>query len=591
MVMNIKWSKNDFYKLATNYWAWFIIIPVVVGFFLFTASFNYLSQDSDFIKWLSPDETANYTAAKIYAETGNLSFFEKYNLLVKDIIHPRSFRSDWGLIKPVSFLGLPIIYGTIANIFGINFLPYLTPLFGALGLIFFYLLIKSIFGRSNALISTLLASVFPIYTYYSARSMFHNVLFMATLIMGLYFAVNILKTRPETKHYFKKHGFGFLFAFLSGLFIGVALVTRTSELLWVGPLIVGLWLFNIKRLGLMRPFIFLYGIFVAFLPVLYWNNVLYGSFFSSGYPELNSSLFALTKDSSALANNVIGGKFLELKTIVISIKQTIFHFGFNLAQSYKMFNAYVIDMFPWLFWSAALGIIVFLAYFKDYKKRRWLFLLGWLGLSAVLVVYYGSWVFYDNPDPKSFTIGNSYTRYWLPLYFGALPFVSLALIRLTAFLRRPAAVWGLRMAVVAVIATLSLQFVWLDPAEGLAVSIDKQKAAKIEWSKILQSTEANSVIITRYNDKLLFPERKVIIGLFDDKNMVAEYAKLAKKIPTYYYNFSFKTEDVDYLNNGSLKEQGISLKLIKKVTDKFSLYKVNPAVIDNGQVEFKDRKK
>ncbi|MCX6792971.1 MAG: glycosyltransferase family 39 protein [Candidatus Falkowbacteria bacterium] len=581
----MKLTKDIFYKLFKNQWPWLIIIPVAIGFFVFTSSFNYLSQSSNFVKWLSPDETANYTISKIYAQTGSLAFFEKYNLLVKDIIHPRSFRSDWGLIKPVSFLGLPIIYGTIADIFGITVLPYLTPLFAAIGLIFFYLLIKNIFGQSNALISTLLASVFPIYTYYSSRSMFHNVLFMVALIIGLYFLVNILNRNDEHKNYFKRNGFGFLFTFLSGLFIGIALAVRTSELLWLGPLLVFLWLFNIKRLGIVRPFIFLYGIFMAFMPIIYWNNVLYGSFISSGYPELNSSLFSLGKDGSSLASNVVGGKFVELKSILISIKQTIFHFGFNLAQSYKMFNAYVRNMFPWLFWSTGVGIVFFLAYFKDYKKSRWLFLIGWLGLSAVLVIYYGSWVFYDNPDPKSFTIGNSYTRYWLPLYFGALPFVSLALIRLTGFLRRPAAIWGLRMALIAVLATLSVQFVWLDPAEGLAVSIQKQKDAKSEWAKILDVTENNSVIITRYSDKLLFPERKVIIGLFDDKNMIAEYAILAKKIPTYYYNFSYKPEDVDYLNNGVLKEHGIALKLVEPITDRFSLYKLNQVTVEKDKVK------
>jgi len=581
----MKWSKNIIFRLTHNYWEWFIILLLVVGFFFFTASFNYLSQDKAFIKWLSPDETANYISSKFYAENNNLAWFEKDNLLVKDIIHPRSFRSDFGLTKAVSFFGLPIVYGTLASLFGVGILPYLTPMIGALGLIFFYLLIKNLFGRSNALISTLLASVFPVYTYYAARSMFHNVLFLVALIIGLYFASNILIKQPVQKAYFKKHWPGLVYALLSGLFIGLALITRTSELLWLGPLMIGLWLLNIKRLGFIRPLIFILGVFISFLPVLYWNNVLYGSFFASGYPGLTNSLTSLTKDSSDLATNFISGKFVELKELLIKIKTTVFYFGFNLEQSYKMFNAYVRLMFPWLFFGAGLGMISFVAYFKDYKKSRWLFLLGWLGISAILIVYYGSWVFFDNPDPKSFTIGNSYTRYWLPFYFGALPFVSLALIRLTGFLKHPAAIWGLRMAVVTVIATLSIQFVWFDPAEGIAASIQKQKAARVEWSKVLSLTEPEAIIITRTSDKLLFPERKVIIGIFDDKNMIAEYAKLVKKVPLYYYNFSYQEKDLAYLNNGPLKEQGISLQLIAPITDRFNLYKINIVIPETEPVK------
>ncbi len=560
-----------------RHWPVFIIIPAAIGFFLFASSFNYLSQDKDFVKWLSPDETANYTVAKLYAETGSLAFFEKYNLIAKDIIHPRSFRSDWGYVKPVSFLGLPLLYGTIAGVFGIGILPYITPLIGAIGLIFFYLLIKEIFGRATAIVSTLLAASFPIYTYFSARSMFHNVLFMAAFMAGLYFSVRMGERRPEQENYFKRNGWGFAFSLLGGIFTGLALTARTSELIWVGPLLVGLWLFNIRQIGLVRLFFFVYGIFIPFLPVLYWNNTLYGSLFSSGYPELNDSLFSLTQDSSALAVAAGAGKIAELKNVGIRIADTIFHFGFNLNQSYRLFNDYVRFMFPWLFYATGAGLLAYLLYYKEYAKRRWLFLLSWVFVSTILVIYYGSWTFFDNPD-RSSTIGNSYTRYWLPLYFGALPFASLALVKITGLLRKPIIVWPLRLAAIAVIATISVQFVWQDPAEGVKISIEKQNASRAEWEQVLELTESNAVVITRYHDKLLFPERKVIIGLFDDKNMIAEYSRLAHRIPTYYYNFSYQTKDIEYLNNGPLKEANVAISEIKPITDRFSLYKLTPVI-------------
>lgn len=50
---------------------------------------------------------------------------------------PRSFRTDGDLVKPVSFLGLIFIYGNLAKLFGTAAIPYFTPAFAALGLVFF----------------------------------------------------------------------------------------------------------------------------------------------------------------------------------------------------------------------------------------------------------------------------------------------------------------------------------------------------------------------------------------------------------------------------------------------------------------------
>ncbi len=544
---------------------------------MLSSSFNYKTQSNNFVKWLSPDETANYTVAKLYAETKSLAFFEKYNLVSKDIIHPRSFRSDWGTIKPVSFLGLPIYYGKIARLFGSGILPYLTPIIGALGLAFFYLFVQRIFGKSNALISTVLAAAFPVYIYFSARSMFHNILFTAALIAGLYFSVRMSEQKKEATSFLKKHYLGYIFALCAGLCVGLALTARTSELLWVGPLFGVLWLCNIRKIGIIRLFFFAYGIFAAFFPVLYWNTVLYGSAFSSGYPELTSSLFSLQQNGSALASSAAAGKLAELRTLLGNIKATIFHFGFKPMQSYGMFTRYVQGMFPWLYWAGIAGVAAFLISVKQYSRKRWLYLLAWICISAILVLYYGSWIFYDNPDPKSFTIGNSYTRYWLPLYLGAIPLVSLSLISVTRCIKNQAAKWALRAIAVTVVVILSVQFVWNDPAEGLAVSIQKQNESRSEFEQVLAATESNSVIITRYHDKLLFPERKVVIGLFNDPNMIAEYAHIVARAPVYYYNFSYTSADLEYLNSGVLREQGLTLTEVKPITSRFTLYKLEIA--------------
>ncbi len=113
--------------------------------------------------------------------------------------------------------------------------------------------------------------------------------------------------------------------------------------------------------------------------------------------------------------------------------------------------------------------------------------------------------------------------------------------------------------------------------EGLIQSYYKQKNARQEYDKILSLTEENSVIITLYHDKLLFPQRRVIVGLFDDKEMVAKYAKLAKIAPLYYYNFTLPQKSVDYLNNKRLKENGLKIKKVEEIGD-FALYRLSGVI-------------
>ena len=89
----------------------------------------------------------------------------------------------------------------------------------------------------------------------------------------------------------------------------------------------------------------------------------------------------------------------------------------------------------------------------------------------------------------------------------------------------------------------------------------------------MELTESNAVIITRYHDKLFFPERKVIVGLFNDDNMNMRYAQLVDYLPVYYYNFTFPQKDVKYLNQSKLPKAGLRIEKIERVGD-FSLYKL-----------------
>ncbi|MDD4610363.1 MAG: glycosyltransferase family 39 protein, partial [Patescibacteria group bacterium] len=413
------------FNYLKKYWHWPVIILLAACFFVGTSSYIYFTQKNNFVKFSSPDETANYNFAKLYAETGNLQILEKYNLVAGDIIHPRSMRSDLGYVKPVSFLGIIIIYGKIASIFGIKIIPYLTPLFGAIGIIFFYLLIKKLFGAKNALISSFIFAVFPPFMYYSARSMFHNILFMVLLIIGLYFSILLVQKRENKREYIN-----YLFAAIAGLFIGLTIITRTSELIWLLPALLILWIFNIKRIGFVKLIIFLTFVFFAILPVIYWNDVLYSSPLKGGYTEMNQAVTNISQASLSIPKEFIKGKFNYLVDLIKVLKRNIFYFGLKPMQAWKMAQNYIILMFPWLFILGVSGFIASLFRINKWKKKDWQYFLILITISIILIIYYGSWNFHDNPDPTKTTIGNSYTRYWLPVYFGLIPLASYFLIEL-----------------------------------------------------------------------------------------------------------------------------------------------------------------
>lgn len=563
-------------KLIQKYWHYVVLIILAVLFFIGASSYIYSSQKGGFIKWGSPDETANYIFTKLYTQESRLEIFEKYNLPADDVMSPRSMRSDGGEIKPVSFLGIILIYGFIAKIFSYKIIPYLTPFFASIGIIYFYFLLKRIFGASTAIFSALILVVFPPFFYYSARSIFHNVLFVVFLIIGLYYTVVMSEKKDKNgQTAFKTvKPFELLYASLAGFFIGLALITRTSEILWVMPMLLILWLFNIKKIGITKILLFLFFIFLTFTPIFYWNNILYGSPFNSGYAAMNNSIKNLAHESFKL----LSGSLAYFKIFSIKLKDNVFYFGFWPKLSFKMFYEYFVKMFAFLFWPAAAGFFLLISKAGKLKKKHWAYFSAYSLVSLFLIFYYGSWEFHDNPDFSRHTIGNSYTRYWLPVYLGAMPLAGFFIIKLSKIFKKKIFIISSQAIIIILIFFISLKFVWTGSEEGLKFSLEKGRGAREEFNKVISLTPNNSVIITYYHDKLFFPERKVIVGFFDDKNMVSQYARLVNYLPVYYYNFTLPEKDIEYLNTKRLKEFGLSIEEIEKINNDFTLYRLKKAV-------------
>ena len=587
LFMKLRWFWHNF--------DYILVCLLAVIFFVSTAAFNYYTQEPDYIKFLSPDETANYFFAHQYAETGEIAVFEPANLVAEEIVHPRSIRSDHGWLKPVSFLGIILVYGKIGSILGTAVIPYLTPFFGALGLLFFYGLIRRLFDRQIALISAFLLASFPVYFFYTARSLFHNILFVVFLLGASYFFTlsvplkNLEKRNFLDWHFSIKSLATYLWSFLAGIFVGGAVGARTSELLWLAPALFIAFLFYARRLNLLRLVLIAAGALLAILPVFYWNQILYSSPFYGGYGEMNKSITELSQAGGQLLQSAAQGNFTRYQALADTVVKNIFYFGYQPYQSLKMFFYYVVAMFPELCVSALFGILIFtVKVIRRPKRWVYLYLLSWLVISVILVFYYGSWKFNDNPDPRRFTIGNSYTRYWLPMYIMALPFVAIfiaAFARLLARLLKlkPGVAWrsGARKCLLGGVVILllgvwifkALMFTVFGSEEGLLTLYYNHFIDKSNAGAILSATSPESIIVTQYHDKQLFPERRVVNSLLTNDSVNASLGRLLQNYPVYYYNFAFPEKDFRYLNERRLPPFGFILELRAR-RGSFALYQL-----------------
>jgi hypothetical protein len=575
-------------------WRLLIVVILAIIFFSISSSYNLIAQSPDYVKWGSPDENANYVFTKTYSNDGDLIIKERYNLYAAGIIHPRSFKSEGPWLKPLSFLGIIIIFGKIASIFGNHIIPYLTPLFASIGLVFFYLFLQRIFTKRIAFISSLLLFSFPVYIYYTSRSMFHNVLFVVFLIIFLYFSTYIVSSKKhKTKFLSYKPDIIYIFSlissYLAGLFLALAVITRTSEILWLMPVVFLAWIFYFRSISIVKVLLFLSGMFTGLLPMFYYDQILYGAFWQGGYSEMNDSLLTISKSSGDLVKSTVNKQTDMIKLAFNSIKDTIFYFGFKPWQSVEMFIIYFVKMFWYLSIPLALGFLILLSNIYKWPKKYWLYILSWLFLSAVLVFYYGSWKFTDNPDATRHTIGNSYTRYWLPIYLGAMPIIAIFFDRFSKYIFKQKKYWsnisrnGIIAIFLFIIYLLSFYFLIFGSEEGLYYTYFKFKKDQVNVEKVWNNTEYNAVIVTEFHDKLLFPERKVIRGLLTDPNMNYYYGQVAAKLPLYYFNFTFPEKDIKYLNERKLPEHNMNIRLKKEISSEFSLYELY--LIDNTQTE------
>ena len=174
---------------------------------------------------------------------------------------------------------------------------------------------------------------------------------------------------------------------------------------------------------------------------------------------------------------------------------------------------------------------------------------------------YGSWTFFDNPDPTQVTIANSHVRYWLPAFVLATPFAALGIRWIS---RRAFTDFAQRAALVILVVLclgLSIRVAFLSPQDGIVAAANGLVESRTTRNIVLDATEPDSVIVVDRADKLFFPYRSVLYPLRDD----ATYAlmpRIALRVPLYYYGITLPKTDVDWLNADRLAKLGLKIDAV-----------------------------
>ncbi len=489
-------------------------------------------------RYNSPDEAANAFFATRLAQGSWLPLVEPLNQLVgRPLIHPRSTIVYNQQIMPASFLGWPLLAGSIGRLAGNGALPYITPLFALFGLGFLYLITKQLLNQRAAIITTLLVALQPAFWYYHSRSFFHNAVFVDLLLVAVWLGLKIIKTN--------KYGWYLLLGLISGL----ALSVRTAEIFWfiaVGCWWLVWWRHNISFKNL---WLIILGLIIGLAPIFISNYFLYGFPLSFGYrPEL---LWSQDMNRTAWL-------FSEL----------MLPFGFHPRLIFNTTVNYLGLLMWWWALPVAAAAIYLVATWRSLSRELKGLIIGTLIMSVWLVVVYGSWQFNDNPDPSAVTIGTSYVRYFMPLYVLWLIPVGYFLAQLSRLK------WGryLTLFVVGIYLVLSTSLVWFDYQEGLSAVRGNLERFAVASRDVQALTPSGSVIVSGKTDKFFWPERVVIYELKDAADYLAVTKLLSSAVPVYAFRATLQPPGLANFNN-KIRPFGLTLAPATYTWEDFGLYK------------------
>ncbi len=560
-------------------------VAFVYGVSLFSLAIPFATRDGLFV---SPDEHATWTFAERIAETGIAQVEELRNISLEGFLHPRSTVTVGDAIVPAGFLGLTYLAGVFFFVSPL-FAAFVGPIFCILGLIALYRIVRFL-GASQefAAYTTIALAIQPAWWYYSIRSLMPNVPFVALLLVAGWIATIALQQ--------KQTAYRCISWVFAGSLFGCALAIRPSEWVWIlGCLLAGVCYLIYAHKDALREVLakrkkeivcLVLGVgLVGGLTIMLQSNV-YGSPLTTGY-TVDQSVWEV---GNAITDGISTPWYEKLFAI-------LFPFGIHERATLTNVWRYVIALYPLMTGVGVVGVGVWVwGVVKEMgDKRRQTTddrqqmghgklllsaVCGLLSLSlAYLLVLYGSWVFYDNPDPSIISLGNSHTRYWLPIFVVLAPAIAYTLLRgkelfgswsVNDRTKKLAHVFPIAMLVLMSVCSAHLVFLGddgiLHTREALATFVEKRTA-------ILSATPEDAIIIVDRADKYLWPHRAVVVP-FRSKETYAKIPELLDAAPLYHFSITLPEEDLAYLHEIIFTGTGITFTPIVTIQEE-TLYEIS----------------
>lgn len=545
--------QNIIDKIKSN-WILSILLILSVVFFCF---YSYLAIHSP-SQYNSPDEQSNYFFIEQYVERGEFTYVEMGNRIAKNAVHPRSTGVIGDYVVPGGFLGLIFMFGVTASVIGMWIVPFIIPFISAITPVFFYYVVMHIFGRNIGLLSSVLLFLHPAFWYFSARSLFPNILLVNLLII---MASCFIYANKREKSIGKS-----ILLILGGLILGFSISIRLNEIIWIIPFVIIGALFWKPKFSLKEYLFVILGTGLGVFPVLLLNYTVYGSPFFTGYFEVNTMIAEATESTSSFVNAIM---FIVLP------------FGFHIKNILKNLINYQLRVFSFLtpLIFITLGYLLLFWRKNSLKLKKYIYL--YILIIAILVIYYGSWKFNDHPDPRAISIGTSYIRYWLPLYILSLPLISYVIIEIKKSLdafgvakfksySKNYSLYGIIFLVIC-FAFQSYGIVYSKTDESLK-NVRKSIEIGVADANIVKSLVGeNSIVITDYDDKYLFPDVSVMVPFRNDYNLLT-IPNLLTEYDVYYFGITLPEIDMNHIHETMFNDNNVEMFEVQKIKKK-SLYK------------------
>lgn len=488
-------------------------------------------QESKHLAFNWPDANANFWSVSQIVGNFSVGEFDPLNISSDFLLHTRSQNVIDGVTLPMTFLPSLFVMSSLSWLFGQFSALLLIPLLAA-GIVFLFhlLVVKLLPDEKSAIASTILLASLGPWIYFGTQPLLPNIIVLFFTLLAIYAFLS------------KKY-------LTASLFFALAIVCRPPEIIWLIPSLL-LFIYYFKpKLSQWRIVNILIIFGVVMIWALYLNKVVFGGYFLTGYSNFQGN--SLPSETNLATNNIFSW---------------FFPFGINLLLVAKNYIKY----FWLLIWPYSIFILLgawqILKNKNNNIEKKYLF--SYLLISALLVLYYGSWNFSDTLVKNLNTISISYVRYFLPLFILSMPLVVIGVNYVTKNVKNSNL---LRLCIFSFLILFSAKQVIFTKNDGLLAHGQYVQAYYHEWQDIKKIAPAGSVIISERSDKYLYPYYRVVVPQ-GDLALWSRIKNIYGSVDIYYY--SSETTEQLRLVEISMSKYKLQLSEPSIINNNFTLYKV-----------------